>query len=225
MNEKTHCVYCHTNKINGKKYIGQTCQSVSDRWGSNGRGYKKSPTHFWYAIKKYGWSNFEHEIIKDNLTLDEANFWEEYYINLFNTTNENYGYNCRHGGKAGLHTENTKKKMSESAYKRFENPEEHKKISLGKTNPSEETRRKYSEWQKGEKSWRYGRKDTPEEIEQKRHSPKCKSVIAINIKTGERKPYYSASEAARQLGLDPSSILKVCNNKLKTHKGYIFIFQ
>ena len=37
--EKTFCVYMHTNKINGKKYIGQTCQKPETRWGIGGKKY------------------------------------------------------------------------------------------------------------------------------------------------------------------------------------------
>lgn len=35
----TYCVYIHTNKINGKKYVGQTCQKPEYRWGKNGIDY------------------------------------------------------------------------------------------------------------------------------------------------------------------------------------------
>lgn len=225
MNEKTYCIYCHTNKINGKKYIGQTSQKPETRWGSNGNGYKKHGAYFYNAISKYGWDNFDHAILKDKLTLDEANYWEEYYIRLYNTANREYGYNRTFGGSNAIKSEDTKIKMSEAAYKRFKNPEERKKISIGKTNPSKETRRKYSEWQKGEKSWRYGRKDTPEEIEQKRHCTKCKSVVAINLTNNEKTYYYSVSEAGRQLKLDASAISKVCRNLRQSYKGYKFIYQ
>ena len=68
--ENKWCVYTHTNKINGKKYVGQTCQIPEKRW-KNGNGYKRNP-YFYNAIQKYGWDNFEHQILASDLTLEEA---------------------------------------------------------------------------------------------------------------------------------------------------------
>ena len=44
-----------------KYYIGITSQAVNKRW-KNGKGYKSSP-YFYNAIQKYGWNNFEHNIL------------------------------------------------------------------------------------------------------------------------------------------------------------------
>ena len=62
----TYCVYKHTNKINGKVYIGQS-MNPKDRWSRQGHQYKGC-TYFYNAIQKYGWNNFIHEILIDNLT-------------------------------------------------------------------------------------------------------------------------------------------------------------
>ena len=61
-----HCIYAHRNQINGKVYIGQS-MNPKDRWSRQGHQYK-SCTYFYNAIQKYGWNNFIHEILIDNLT-------------------------------------------------------------------------------------------------------------------------------------------------------------
>ena len=93
---KQYTIYMHKNKINGKVYIGQTCQILANRWGSDGRRYKGQI--FYNAIQKYGWDNFEHIILKEGLTQEEANQQEIYYIQLYQSTNKNFGYNVTKGG-------------------------------------------------------------------------------------------------------------------------------
>ena len=105
-----YTIYMHRNKINGKIYIGLTCQKPSYRWKRNGKGYETCEI-MWKAIQKYGWNNFEHIILKSNLTLEEANFYEEYYIKKFNSTNKQFGYNIRKGGKNTPLSEETKQKL------------------------------------------------------------------------------------------------------------------
>ena len=92
----SYCVYKHTNKINGKVYIGQS-SNIKERWSRKGTCYKGC-TYFYNAIQKYGWDNFEHIILKDSLSLEEANYWEEYYIKQYNSTDNNFGYNLSLGG-------------------------------------------------------------------------------------------------------------------------------
>lgn len=55
--EKTYIVYKHTNKSNGKSYIGVSSQSIQSRSGSNGKNYKRNK-YFYGAIQKYGWDGF-----------------------------------------------------------------------------------------------------------------------------------------------------------------------
>lgn len=108
-----YCVYIHTNIINNKKYIGMTGQRPESRWGNNGYKYKESP-YFYNAIQKYGWDNFKHEIIMDNLTRQEACDLEKELIKKLNTMDEANGYNLKEGGDCAKLSDRAKKKLSES---------------------------------------------------------------------------------------------------------------
>lgn len=111
----TYCVYIHTNKINGKKYVGQTIHgdNPNERW-KNGKGYK-GVTYFRNAIEKYGWDNFDHEIVANNLTADEADNFERLLIEKLDLRNPDKGYNLESGGvKNKTHADSTKMKISEA---------------------------------------------------------------------------------------------------------------
>lgn len=105
--DEKYCVYCHRNKINGKRYIGQTMYQDKPelRFGSNGNGYK-SHILFYRAIQKYGWDAFDHYIIQDNLTKEEADELEILNIAVYNTTDNRFGYNIAIGGQGGSHRHN-----------------------------------------------------------------------------------------------------------------------
>ncbi len=99
--KREYKIYAHINKVNGKIYIGQTCNKyINQRW-RHGEGYKHSP-HFYNAIKKFGWDNFEHIILKENIfDYKDADKFERYYIDLHKSNNRKYGYNISDGGSKG----------------------------------------------------------------------------------------------------------------------------
>lgn len=92
----SYIVYSHVNKVNGKVYIGQTCRKPNERW-RNGKGYIGND-HFYRAILKYGWDNFEHNILFEGLSQDEANEKEIELISFYDSTDYNKGYNQTIGG-------------------------------------------------------------------------------------------------------------------------------
>lgn len=169
-------VYCHTNKVNDKKYVGITGQDIKERW-RNGNGYKSG--HLKNAIGKYGWNNFKHEVLHKNVTKEEAEKLEIYYIALWHLTDEDKGYNLCIGGNTTVgynHTEESKEKMSQS----------HIGLSKGINNPmynkhhTEEIKTKISERNKefynnkehhpltgryGENNPNYGKRRTEEQRE------------------------------------------------------------
>ena len=124
------CVYKHTNLINGKIYIGKTCKKPEHRW-NDGKGYKFQ-RHFWYAIQKYGWDNFSHEIIANNLTAEESKELEIKLIAEYDSMNPNKGYNQTAGGEGMLgwhHTEESLAKIRLSNSTRGVSEETKKKMS------------------------------------------------------------------------------------------------
>ena len=96
IDKKCFTVYMHTSP-NGKRYIGITSQRPVRRWGSNGYGYIDN-LYFWRAIQKYGWDNFKHEILFEDLTKEEAEQKEIELIAFYDSTNPSKGYNMTAGG-------------------------------------------------------------------------------------------------------------------------------
>lgn len=122
--ERKSCVYMHVNKINGKKYIGWTSRLPEERWKKDGYEYTRTDKngnykhrHFGPAINLYGWDNFEHKIIYDSLTEEEAKEKEKELIARYDTTNPEKGYNLTLGGDGTVgyqHTNEAKAKMSKA---------------------------------------------------------------------------------------------------------------
>lgn len=93
-----YTIYKHTNRFDGKCYIGQTKEEDLTRRWSGGSGYKGC-RYFYNAILKYGWKSFAHEILETGLTAEEANDREQFYIALYRSDDPQYGYNIRKGGQ------------------------------------------------------------------------------------------------------------------------------
>ena len=91
-----YSVYIHTNKINGKKYVGITRQNPKRRW-QKGCGYDR--TYFGNAIKKYGWDGFTHEVVAEKRSEKDACELEIALIKYYKTNQREYGYNISAGGE------------------------------------------------------------------------------------------------------------------------------
>lgn len=96
-------IYCYTNRINGKKYVGQTI-NPEQRYNAHKSNYQ-NPNNTEYnslihkAFRKYGFDNFTYEIlVKDIDDINVLNELEIYYIKKFNCQTPN-GYNVEAGGK------------------------------------------------------------------------------------------------------------------------------
>lgn len=214
-----YTVYQHKNKINGKIYIGITSRTPRDRWGNNGSNYKSSP-HFYSAIQKYSWDNFEHNILFTNLTKEQACLKEQELIKCFNSMDRQFGYNSTSGGEFFVMNEETKQKISQSM--------KGNKNNLGYV-CSEEKKKKISDAQKGRKLTEE-HKQKLSEAAKKRHVP-CseeKKKKLSQLYPNKRKVYCeeldmlfeSVQECGRYIGAPATNISKVCGGKGKTVKGY-----
>ena len=93
-------VYRHVSP-SGKVYIGITSRSVKIRWRKDGSGYKSdSSTTIWNAIKKYGWDNFKHEILFENINEISAKLIEIDLIYYYKK--QGISYNITDGGDGQL---------------------------------------------------------------------------------------------------------------------------
>lgn len=215
-----YCVYCHTNKINGKKYIGITSQKPEQRW-RNGEGYKNNE-YFYRSIQKYGWHNFSHEILYTDLSKIEAENLEIKLIAEYDTTKNENGYNIESGGNSTeKFTDEIKHKISNALKGHTCSEKTRQKISIankGKPNKnkgckmSPEVRQKNSACHLGQKAWNKGRAWSAEE------KAKCggKMVKCVEL----NRIYRTAHEASTELGIDFSSICKCRRGKAKTAGGY-----
>lgn len=89
-------VYLILNKVNGKRYVGQTVQPLKVRFNEHAR--KKDNTLISNAIRKYGRENFYCGVIKTCTSKEELNYWEKYFIAVFKSKKP-YGYNLTDGGE------------------------------------------------------------------------------------------------------------------------------
>ena len=131
-------IYCVTNKVNGKQYVGQT---VENRKVGHGMAITT-------AYKKYGKEAFEYERICTGIdNRSTLNYLERFWIATHNSIAPN-GYNIEAGGTdKGIVAESTKQKLREH--------------NLGKV-VSMDVRKKISESLKGDKNPFYGKTHSPE---------------------------------------------------------------
>jgi group I intron endonuclease len=133
-------IYEYTNKINNKKYIGQTW-NINKRINQhkNGYGYAKLLK---YAIQKYGIYNFNIRILFKTENQSILNNVEIISIRLSSSLTPN-GYNIDLGGSHGKKSDETKKLIGSYHKNKFVSLETKNKISekLKNIKKSQETKK------------------------------------------------------------------------------------
>lgn len=119
-------IYKVTNLINNKVYIGQTTNSLDYRKSQHYRDTKRKNrtlTYFNRALVKYSPNDFTWEILIECSTIEKLNELEQHYINFYQSTDRDKGYNRKLGGNNHLLHSETKKLISESSLKNWDNEE------------------------------------------------------------------------------------------------------
>jgi hypothetical protein len=89
-------IYCHTHIASGRRYVGLTKKTWKQRWNQHiytANSVRRGYGHFPNAIRKYGKDAFSHEVLQVCETLEEANKAEKHWIEYFDTTNPERGFN------------------------------------------------------------------------------------------------------------------------------------
>lgn len=92
---RTYYIYKATNTLNGKSYVGETCD-FDKRKKEHLRCNPKEDCEFHRAIQEFGVDKFEWEILETTDNKEKAHELEKYYIEKYNTYRK--GYNMTKGG-------------------------------------------------------------------------------------------------------------------------------
>lgn len=218
-------IYCYTNIVNGKKYIGQTVdqkhrksQHKSSAFNENSSEYN-SPLH--RSFRKYGYENFEYDILaKDIDDLDILNYLQIYYIKKFNTQIPN-GYNIEQGGANAPKpkTEQHKEKLIWGQAKLTEEEViELRKAYQEKKSPTEIYNEKYKDklhYNSFLNIWtgkRYGL-IMPEVFEDKGRHTKLTEEIVKQIKIKRRDTNLSYEKLANEFGVSKGTIADIIKER------------
>jgi group I intron endonuclease len=102
--DRVYEIYCVTNAVNNKKYVGQTCVGLKRRWSKHTwmALVRNGNTRFYAAIRKHGKEAFRLSILQTCVGLSASDQAEKFWIIELNTMNTTYGYNSSEGGEGRL---------------------------------------------------------------------------------------------------------------------------
>lgn len=110
-------VYLVINRINGKRYVGQTTQSLNMRWSQHVYAAFNRPHEIILhnAIRKYGAESFSISQIAEASDKALLDWLEDWWMLVYSTLAKTHGYNRKTGGSSGQHTSETRQRLSARA--------------------------------------------------------------------------------------------------------------
>ena len=231
-----YAIYIHRLKRDGRVYVGQT-SSIKDRWACKGIKYKAC-RHIWNAFQKYGCDSFDHIVLYEGLSKQEADAYEMLLVSKYDSRNPAKGFNLRGGGQRGSVSEETRKRMSAAQsgpkhpnYGR-KLPEEHRRhireANTGEKNGfygkhhTEETKRLLREKRALQVNTFKGGHHTEESKQRMREAKLSKAKTVVCVETS--RAYVGIKEAGRKTGIDKTSISRCCRGIQDTAGGFHWRF-
>lgn len=237
-------IYCIENKINNKKYIGQSVD-IKSRWSKHKNELESNIHHNQYlqqSWNKYGKENFKFYIIIE-CSKSELNELEICYIKKFDSINKKYGYNLTKGGdKKVQFTYDVLEKISNSSSKfpvlQFTLDgilvNQYKNCNVAAKELNLESKRLYQCCQNNERYktaygyiWIYEHNYKIYEfsVENYKKKPFTKTVAQYDKENNLINKYDSGIDASIKTGINIKSIYKVCRGERKSIHGYVFKFE
>lgn len=200
-------IYKITCLVNNKVYIGQTSQTVKDRFRKHMGSHKdEHDTKFYRAVRKYGTESFIIEQIDTASTQQELDEKEVYWINYYDSVNKGYNMISTPGKRGGdtLSNHPNKKEISEKI----------RKSKIGDKNPMKDP--KNSSKIRGSKNGMFGRTGGS--------NPWSRRIVVLDSNMKLYKVFDSLAEAKRNLNVTTTSMITLrCQGKTKSpYKGYYF---
>lgn len=221
-------IYCIENTQTNKKYVGQSV-NIKERWRKHINELNRNihyNEHLQQAWNEYGETNFKFCVL-EYCSIEILDDKEAFYIQHFNTMNQQYGYNLQSGGKHYDHvSDGVRNKMSASIKASYQNSDLKQIRSLDAKN--QWANPKVKQKILGENNGMYGKthtKEAKQKISQANkgkisHKRNTTPVLCVEL----NKVFKDATTASKELSLDSSAILKVCRKERKTCGGYKWEF-
>lgn len=202
-------IYCTTNLINDKKYIGQHNGKKNYYLGS-GKTILK-------AIKKYGKNNFKKEILCNCNSIEELNIMEDYYIEYYNARESDLFYNIGKGGSNPLIGLGRKK-----GYKVTNETKEKLRIAHTGKKLSKEHCIKIGLNKKGKSFFKDKKHSIESKIKISQSKSNNKKILQFDKNNNFIKEWNNMIEIKEYLGKRPRSLFYNLNNKTKSAYGFIW---
>jgi len=234
-------VYCLTNKVNGKRYVGKSKDPAS-RWGMH-VWLSKHPDHKAFslvhsAMAKYGEGNFMYETLEICENEKEAYEQEKVWVARYRSNERGYGYNLTPGGDGitlsdearAKRAATVKTRSAEGAYSGENAPlfglrgSDHPAYGSKR---SQDFKRQLSEARKGPGNPMFGREVKPENRLAKSRAwlgsgnpnkPKFSTQDVAEVKALQAKGL-TQREMAQLYKVSQSVISKMLNGKYRTKDG------